>query len=106
MKVQFEAGRLRLRVTRAELQALRAGNVLSTRLDWPGGGWRVDAIAAAAGGIEAAAGTLRILLAQSQLATLESTLPSREGLRQTFPLPAGPIELRFEVDLHDGRRPR
>jgi hypothetical protein len=106
MKVQFERGRLRLRVTRAELQSLRTAGTLTVVLDWPAGGWRVDVAAAPAPGLDACGGTLRLAFAQSALDALDARLPSRDGLQETFVLPGGPIDVRFEVDLHDGRRAR
>jgi hypothetical protein len=106
MKVQFEAGRLRLRVTRAELESLRTGGTLVTALDWPGGGWRVEVGTASEFRGDAASRTLRLALAHASLDALAARLPSRDGLRETIALPTGAIELRFEVDLHDGRRPR
>jgi hypothetical protein len=106
MKVQFDTGRLRLRITRAELQSLRTAATLSAGLEWPAGGWRVEVVAAAAPGFDANGGTLRLAFAESALDALEARLPARDGLRETLVLPGGPIDVRFEVDLHDGRRAR
>jgi hypothetical protein len=105
VKVQVEAARLRLRVTRAELDALRQSKTLRASLEWPGGGWAVEVACAADTGAEATAGTLRISLAAVSLDALAARLPARDGIREILPFPV-PIELRFEVDLHDGRRPR
>lgn len=105
MKVQFESGRIRLRVSRAELEALCESQPLATSMDWPGG-WRVEVAGAARFAFEATGATLRIALAQASLAALAARLPARDGLREALQLPGGDVELRFEVDLHDGRRTR
>jgi hypothetical protein len=107
MKVQFEAGRVRLRATRAQLQSLRSGEALRTSLGWPGGGWCVEVRMGDAGSSAASGRTLRIAFSPDELAALDARLPTRDGLQRRLELPAGAIDVRFEVDLHDGRaRPR
>lgn len=107
MKVQFESGRLRLRVRNAELTALRAGDTLAVALDWPGRPWRLALVAGDRPGLEAADGDVTLVLPHAELDALAARLPARDGLRHVLELPTGPLELRFEVDLHDGRvRPR
>ncbi|GGZ54604.1 hypothetical protein GCM10008101_04860 [Lysobacter xinjiangensis] len=107
MKVQFESGRLRLRVGNAELAALRAGDTLAVALDWPGRPWRLALDAGDSLGFEITARDVTLALPRADLDALAARLPARDGLRYALELPSGPLELRFEVDLHDGRvRPR
>ncbi len=107
MKVQFDTGRLRLRVGNAELAALRAGDTLVVALDWPGRPWRLALIAGDNLRFEITDGGVALVLPRADLDALAARLPARDGLRHVLELPTGPLELRFEVDLHDGRaRPR
>ena len=106
MKLQFETARLRIRVGHAELALLRRGGSLSAALDWPGRPWRLDAQASEGLAVSAGDDGIRLLLPLADLEALAAAGPSRERLRYTLDLPSGPVDLRFEVDLHDGRRPR
>ena len=107
MKVQFEARRLRLRVGNAEFAALRAGDTLVVSLDWPGRPWRLALIAGDSVRIATSGEEVTLVLPRTDLDALATRLPARDGLRYTVELPSGPLDLRFEVDLHDGRtRPR
>lgn len=106
MKVQFETGRIRLRVSNAELTRLHAGESLDAALAWPGVTWRLDV--GLGDMLEAVATPAAVVLRlpRADADALASRLPARDGLRYTVELPTGPLDLRFEVDLHDGRRPR
>ena len=107
MKLQFETGRLRIRVGRAELATLRDGGSLSAALDWPGRPWRLEARASEGLAVSAGGDAVHLVLPRADLDALAARAPSREGLRYALDLPSGPVDLRFEVDLHDGRaRPR
>ena len=102
MKVQFEAGGVRLRITRAELLTLRTTGSLATALHWPGGAWRIEVVVAVgAGAVQD--GTLRVAFTAAELEAFEARLPSRDGLQRRLDFPTGPIDVRLEVDLHDGR---
>jgi len=107
MKVQFETARLRVRVGNAELAALRAGDTLAIAIDWPGRPWRLALAAGDGLALDSSGETVTLVLPSADLDTLAARLPARDGLRYALELPSGPLELRFEVDLHDGRaRPR
>lgn len=103
MKVQFDAGRVRLRVGREELATLRATGALSASIEWSGGGWRVDVVVGDEAA-SAAGATLRVAFGAAELAELEARLPAREGIGRQLDVPGGVIDVLFEVDLHDGRR--
>ena len=107
MKVQFDTGRLRLRVGNAELAGLRAGDTLAVALDWPGRPWRLALVAGDGLRFEIADRGVTVVLPRADIDALAARLPARDGLRHALELPTGPLDLRFEVDLHDGRaRPR
>jgi hypothetical protein len=103
MKVQFHTGRLRLRIGHAELAVLLDGGALSTEIAWPGAGWRIEAALADTVQVVAGGPDVHLTLPRDEVAALATRLPSREGLRYALELPSGPLELRLEVDLHDGR---
>ena len=103
MKVQFDRGGVRIRVGRAELAALQAGERLATGVAWTTAAWRLELCLADAPSLDDSTGTVRIALPRSDVDALAARLPSRDGLRVALPSPAGPVEVRFEVDLHDGR---
>ena len=107
MKVQFNAGRLRLRIGNNELAVLRAGGRLAVSLDWPRRPWPIALTAGDGLALDAAGEEVTLVLPRGDLDALAARLPARDGLRYTLELPSGPLDLHFEVDLHDGRtRPR
>ena len=106
MKLQFGAGSLRLRLETAEFAALHGGEVLAVRLDWPSGPWRLDLRTGAALGLSPAGDCVGLTIPGTDVEALAARLPSRDGLRYALELPGGALDVRIEVDLHDGRRPR
>lgn len=106
MKLQLAPGTLRLRVTRAEFDALRAGSRLDLAVTAPGGRWQVDVASAAAFSISLGGTDMAIALPQADLDALHIRLPSREGLRWQVEAEDGLITLVFEVDIRDGRGSR
>jgi hypothetical protein len=103
MKVQFHTGRLRLRIGHAELATLLDGGALYTEIAWPVAGWRIEVALADTLGMGAAGPNVQLTLPRSDVAALAARVPAREGLRYALALPSGPVDLRLEVDLHDGR---
>jgi hypothetical protein len=103
MKVQFDTGRLRLRIGHAELGVLLDGGALSTQVAWPGAGWRIQVALADTLKLVAGGPDVLLMLPRDEAAALAARLPLREGLRYALELPSGPLDLRLEVDLHDGR---
>ncbi|WP_133479943.1 hypothetical protein [Cognatilysobacter segetis] len=103
MKVQFEPGRIRLRVSGDEFRALRVYGTLVASIDWPGGGWRVE-VARGDAPPQATGTTLRVTFGADEIAGLEARLPARDGLKRRLELPDGAVDVLLEVDLHDGRR--
>lgn len=107
MKLQFETGRLRLRVERAEFAALREGGRLEVRLGWPQQAWHLTVAAGEVLGLRVVGDSVALTLPAADLVALAARAPWRDGLRYALDLPDGAVDLRFEVDLHDGRaRPR
>ncbi len=104
MKLQLAPGTLRLRVTRAEFDALRAGSRLGLAVAAPGGRWQVDIASAAAFSIELRGTDMAIAFPQADLDALRGRLPAREGLRWQVETESGPIALVFEVDIRDAHR--
>lgn len=104
MKVQLAPGTVRLRVTRAEFDELRAGTAVTLALAIPGGSWRVDVAPAPAVSISLADGHLVIGIPRADLDVLLGRLPAREGLGWQIDGDGGSIALVFEVDIRD--RPR
>ncbi|GAB6195270.1 hypothetical protein [Lysobacter xanthus] len=107
MKLQFDEAGLRIRVSRSEFAALRSGVALAADLEWPAMPWRLSVRSGAQLAVRHEHGRVVLDLPDADLAALAGRLPARDGLRYPLDLPAGPVEVRFEVDFHDGRgRPR
>ena len=117
MKVQFDGGRLRLRLSRAEFDGLQGGDAVAVAMAWPAGPWRLELARADAFTFETSLAGVRIGVPAEHLASLAARLPSRDGLRYALDLPDGPVEvvaviggLRLDLNrdlaftLHD-RRP-
>ncbi|GAA5514322.1 hypothetical protein Dcar01_03077 [Deinococcus carri] len=89
MKVRFTSGRVRVRLDDLEVAMLGRGEGLTTRVEWPGGGWtltldpRSDGVAGEGGALTVG---LRVLL-------LELLEEAREGV--TLP---GPPRVDVEKD--------
>jgi hypothetical protein len=81
MKIRWTSRSLRVRLDDLEVAALRRGEALETRLDWPGGGWllRLDP---SSDGVQGEGAEISIGLA-SQLAWLAD--PQTEGVRLSGP---------------------
>lgn len=106
MKVQFEAGSMRIRISEAELGRLLAGENLAMQSDLAG--QPVFALALRLG----SATSLRdragwqLELREAEVQAYVQSLPCRAALE--LPLPEGEplLRLAFEVDVRDSRRVR
>ena len=101
MKVQFASGAIRLRVTHAEFDAMRAGTALSLGIAAPGGRWQIDVRPAPAFSISLDAMRMAVSIPTSDLADLAGRLPARDGLRWQAGGPDGPVAVVLEVDIRD-----
>ncbi|GGS38455.1 hypothetical protein GCM10008961_32410 [Deinococcus knuensis] len=90
MKVRFTPGRVRARIDDLELAALTRGEVLETRVEWPGGGWTLQ-LDPHTDVLEGRAGSLRAGLL-GQLSTLND--PAHEGVTLN-----GPPRVTVEKDF-------
>ena len=107
MRLQFDGERVRLRVGHADLAMLREGGIASVALAWPGIEWRAEVRVGSDLSLQIADAVVQLTLPRTDIEALAARLPSRDGLRYRIDLSSGPLDLRFEVDLHDGRaRPR
>lgn len=106
MKLQFEPGRVRVRASGAEFRALVAGQTLACRLDWPGAAWHFSLRAAEAFALTATPKGVELALPHADLDGLAARLPARDGLHYRLAADHAPLDLDFEIDLHDGRRIR
>ncbi|MGY3265236.1 DUF7009 family protein [Lysobacter sp. HA35] len=106
MKVQFDTADVRIRLTRAEFASLQGGARLEARIDWPQAPWSVTVSAADTIEVRGQGAAVDITLPKTDVDDLATRLPARDGLKYTIDHPNGLLELRIEVDLHDGRARR
>lgn len=111
MKVQFESGRMRVRLDEGELADLLDGAAL--QLDLPLGpaaaGWQLGIALQDAGQARCIhdAQSTQVLLPAMQVGEYAARLPCREGLMLTLEGDHRPsIQLEFSVDVRDSVRVR
>jgi len=75
MKVQFETGRLRLRVGNAGFAALRAGDTLAVSLGWPGRPWRLALVAGDGFQLDTPGDAVTLVLPRADLDALATGSP-------------------------------
>ena len=104
MKLQFGSGSVRLRVGHGELATLQEGGVAWAALAWPCLEWKVQVRLGDGLLLQIAETIVQLTLPRTDVEVLAARLPCRDGLRYLLDLPSRPLDVRFEVDLHDGRR--
>ena len=113
MNVRFSAQAVRCRVTRTELDLLLLGRAVTLQVALPGdhkfrvnirpgvlgagsagtrNGWQLDSDPTG----------LWLTVPRAQLESLAQSLPSKEGISQTFDTSEGGVRVTFEVDLRKG----
>lgn len=106
MRVQLNGQHLRLRVDETELQSLLEGHTLDNVTRWPDGNTQhLRVCLAEADAWQRQSDGWCVELTRVSVQDLGARLPSREGLNVALPVPgAAPLEIRFDVDVHDSRR--
>jgi hypothetical protein len=92
---------VRVRLDRAEAEALAGGEPLTHEVQVPGGAlaWRVEAGAGPAG-LDWSGGTLRIVVGATEVKALLESPPSKDlGIRAEVPVDGRTVALVVEVDL-------
>lgn len=106
MKLQVDAGRLRLRLSEAELAQLVADGALEQAVDCPDGSTARCRLALqdglADGRCEGHLMDLRVALPQADFLTFAGARPRRDG----FEFACGPLRISVEVDVRDSHRRR
>jgi len=108
MKVQLQDQTLRLRIDEAELAQLLGGASVGNRTHWPDGSVESQQLALGdAHGWQRTGDGWKVMLADAEVRSFASRLPSRDGLEIALPVPgAEPLQLLFDVDVRDSVRHR
>lgn len=105
MNLKLSEGAVRVRVTRAELDALVSSQAVNMDLELPRSHtFRVNVRPAVIGGwkLESDPTGIWISIPRAELEALSQSLPSRDGLEHFFELASGrKIEVSFEVDIRE-----
>jgi hypothetical protein len=109
MNVRLSTGEVRLRLERAEAEALARGEPLSTEVAFPGGArlaWRVDPRTGMNGPSVLLRGTeMVVTVSADALTELLGRPPSKDaGVVADLPTEGGTLTVRVEVDFFSARR--
>lgn len=105
MNIKLSDGAVRVRVVRAELEALISSRAVNLDLELPRNHvFRLNVRPAVIGGwkLESDPTGIWISIPRTELEALSQSLPSRDGLEHFFELASGrKIEVSFEVDIRE-----
>lgn len=106
MKLQVDPGRLRLRLSEAELARLVAERIFQQAVDCPDGSTAHCRLALqaglAAGRCEGQLMDLRLTLPEAEFLAFAGARPRRDG----YAFACGPLRVSVEVDVRDSHRRR